>query len=257
MKPREYADTHGSADVPVDAAWLATRIARVPYTVGRRRLDTVLFAQRVFGTLEAPDLSRADVREFEAGIATALRGYEAFPALMLALERIGVTDPAVLVTAARRAQALGAIRSPGVRRSAVIQFQSALGIVARARRAGNVSAATASGLAAALCEIEVSADRGSEGRLAPWFGDSLVRGLSSVSVEHNTDPGTASILPPRSCSGCVSYASSRAMLRPALGRTIGTAEEDQQRFVRYAAAYAAAGGPQQALVEQWKKTIDR
>ncbi len=57
-----------------------------------------------------------------------------------------------------------------------------------------------------MCEIEVSADTGYEGRLAPWFGDSLVRG---------------------------------------------------QRFVRYAAAYAAAGGLQQALVEQWKKTIDR
>jgi len=41
------------------------------------------------------------------------------------------------------------------------------------------------------------------------------------------------------------------------GKAIGTAEEDRQRFVRYAAAYAAAGGPQQALVEQWKKIIDR
>lgn len=41
------------------------------------------------------------------------------------------------------------------------------------------------------------------------------------------------------------------------GKTIGTAEEDRLRFVRYAAAYAAAGGPQQALVEQWKKIIDR
>lgn len=41
------------------------------------------------------------------------------------------------------------------------------------------------------------------------------------------------------------------------GQTIWTAEEDRQHFERYAAAYAAAGGPQQALVEQWKKFIVR
>ena len=34
------------------------------------------------------------------------------------------------------------------------------------------------------------------------------------------------------------------------GKSITTAEEDRKRFERYAAAYAAAGGPQQALVEQ-------
>lgn len=41
------------------------------------------------------------------------------------------------------------------------------------------------------------------------------------------------------------------------GRTIGTAEEDRRRFDRYASAYDAAGGPQQALVEQWKKFMGR
>jgi tetratricopeptide (TPR) repeat protein len=41
------------------------------------------------------------------------------------------------------------------------------------------------------------------------------------------------------------------------GQTIGTADEDRARFERYAAAYAAAGGPQRALVEQWGKFIKR
>jgi predicted TPR repeat methyltransferase len=41
------------------------------------------------------------------------------------------------------------------------------------------------------------------------------------------------------------------------GKAIGTAEEDRQRFNRYAAAYAAAGGPQQDLVVQWKKFVER
>ena len=41
------------------------------------------------------------------------------------------------------------------------------------------------------------------------------------------------------------------------GQSIGTAEEDKKRFERYAAAYAAAGGTQQALVEQWRKFVNR
>jgi tetratricopeptide (TPR) repeat protein len=41
------------------------------------------------------------------------------------------------------------------------------------------------------------------------------------------------------------------------GQSIGTAQEDRQRFERYAAAYVAAGGTQQAMVEQWRKFIGR
>lgn len=44
----------------------------------------------------------------------------------------------------------------------------------------------------------------------------------------------------------------------AAGRAIGaTPEENRARFARYAAAYAEAKGPQAALVEQWKKFMDR
>ena len=41
------------------------------------------------------------------------------------------------------------------------------------------------------------------------------------------------------------------------GQSIGTVEEDRKRFDRYAAAYAAAGGGQQALVDQWRKFVNR
>jgi VWFA-related protein len=41
------------------------------------------------------------------------------------------------------------------------------------------------------------------------------------------------------------------------GKTIASADDDRQRFNRYAAAYAIAGGPQQALVSQWKRFVDR
>lgn len=39
------------------------------------------------------------------------------------------------------------------------------------------------------------------------------------------------------------------------GVSIETPEKDRERFVRYAEAYAAAGGPHQALVERWRKFL--
>jgi len=41
------------------------------------------------------------------------------------------------------------------------------------------------------------------------------------------------------------------------GRTLTSAEADRALFVRYADAYAAAKGPQLALVEQWRKVIEK
>ena len=41
------------------------------------------------------------------------------------------------------------------------------------------------------------------------------------------------------------------------GQSIGTVEEDRKRFERYAAAYAATGGTQLPLVEQWRKFVNR
>jgi predicted Zn-dependent protease len=41
------------------------------------------------------------------------------------------------------------------------------------------------------------------------------------------------------------------------GRAIGTTEGDRAAFARYADAYAAAKGTQQALVEQWRKYMEK
>jgi VWFA-related protein len=41
------------------------------------------------------------------------------------------------------------------------------------------------------------------------------------------------------------------------GRAIGTIEADRATFARYADAYAAAKGPQQALVERWRKYMEK
>ena len=41
------------------------------------------------------------------------------------------------------------------------------------------------------------------------------------------------------------------------GRVLGTADSDRALFIRYANAYALARGPQQALVDQWRKVIEK
>ena len=41
------------------------------------------------------------------------------------------------------------------------------------------------------------------------------------------------------------------------GKTIGSAAEDKAKAAEYARAYAAANGPQQALVEKWAEYLGR
>jgi uncharacterized protein YdiU (UPF0061 family) len=40
-------------------------------------------------------------------------------------------------------------------------------------------------------------------------------------------------------------------------KPIKSREEDRALFTKWAAAYAAAKGPQQALVEQWQRSINK
>jgi hypothetical protein len=184
FSPVEPGDAARDGDsAPIDAAWLAARISRVPYTLGRRRLDTVLFAQRVFAGEQAADSEAA---------ATALRGFASFPALMLTLERLGATGASTFERAAHYAAALGAMDSPGLRRTAVAGYQSALGIVERAHRAGVLTGASALALANGLALLEVSPEYGYEERLAGWLRTELLRALPSTGSR--TRPAEASVL---------------------------------------------------------------
>jgi hypothetical protein len=169
---------------PIDAAWLASRISRVPYTLGRRRLDTILFAQRVFGAGPAVD---------PAPTTTALRGFASFPALMLTLERLGATQTSTFTKAAHHAVRLGAIESLPLRRASVAGYQSALGIVERAHRAGALTRSSAQSLANSLAALGVSPERGYEGRLSGWLRNELLRALP-LPESGSSRPAEASIL---------------------------------------------------------------
>jgi len=166
-----------SAALNVDAGWLADRILRVPYAVGRRRLDTLLFAQRVFGA--QPASAYADV-------ATTLRGYLSFPALMIALERSGVTNPDLFVGAAEHAARLNAIESVQLRKVSVAEFQSAVVLVERAHRSRSLGDSESSNLIRALCSLDVHPRSGYGPRFATWLRDVFLKALAARPIAEET-----------------------------------------------------------------------
>lgn len=178
---RVFADDNAASSVrelsgldstPADAAWLLTRFHRVPLDLGRRRLETLLFAQRVFPKASAEDPL----------VVAALRAQGAFPSLMLTLERAGVTAPATMTAAAVRAHALNDIGDDQARTLALTAFQASLGILDRVIRSGSLSKSDADGLVGRLAAIDHSS-RGYASRIAAWIQKDLLTKLPEVSGE--------------------------------------------------------------------------
>jgi hypothetical protein len=151
----------------VDSVWLVSRVHKAPIDIGRRRLDAFLFGQRVLEPSGGP----ASVEQ-----AAAIRGYLAFPALMLTLERAGIRSPRLMSAAAARADALGKISDERRQRIAVLQFQAMLGIVDRMSRSRGIAPDLTASLVSRLVAVETT-NHGYEGRLAAWIRSDLVPAL--------------------------------------------------------------------------------
>jgi hypothetical protein len=157
-----------AASLNIDASWLAERILRVPYAVGRRRLDAFLFGQRVFWAQPPSSL---------ASVATALRGYLSFPALMISFARIGLTDPELFVCAAEHAVRLNTIELLALRKSSIAQFQSAVALIERAHRTGGLNDVRSSALIHSLCLLDVSSRSGYGPRFSTWLREVFLKAL--------------------------------------------------------------------------------
>jgi hypothetical protein len=175
-------DERAESETPADAAWLLGRIHRAPQSVSRERLETLLFAQRVLGRTAG---SRSSA-------AAALRAYSRFPALFLALERAGVRSVPVMLAAVDRARTLNEIRDDRAHRTATTAFQSALGIVERAVRAGGLTAADAAAPIEALIALDPSV-RDYEARIAQWLQRELLPQLPERE-EEVADPVESRVL---------------------------------------------------------------
>jgi hypothetical protein len=155
------------AGAAADAAWLAGRVHRNAARTGRRRLDAILFAQRIFPT---------PIEDQRAAMATAVRGMLAYPALMLTLERIGIDSPQALADATTRVTVLNGIGDDRRRTLAIRLFQSSLAIIERAQASGGLRREAAASLVASLLALDYSRDA-SLANFPNWISAHLLRAV--------------------------------------------------------------------------------
>jgi hypothetical protein len=193
----------------VDAAWLADRILRLPYAIGRRRLETLLFGQRVFHAVADPE---------SAHVATALRGYLSFPALMITLERVGVTEPQVYVRAAQRAARFNTIQPVAERRAAIAEFQSALELIVRMKRVHEITGDRATSLVTSLIDVEFSPRSSYGAAFVGWLREKLMVELPKrATLEESVIAGVAGLPSDPGQFPTVEWEGKRYVVNPASG----------------------------------------
>ena len=153
------------AGPPVEFSWLCDQVFTSGHTLTRPPYQLVLFASR-----RIPATSATNVRVALA----ALRGASQFPALSGTLERAGITALDVYVDAARRARALSAISDDVRAQTALLQFQGAVAMIARAAVRGSVSADRAGGLVSTASAVNPDAQGEYAGKLVEWLTDTLL-----------------------------------------------------------------------------------
>ena len=172
------SEDHGRfAGETTDAAWLAERVYRDGPAAARARTGEVLLASRVLGPTK-------DVKFSDALVMTAALPH--YPALVLTLERLGVTDPAVYRAAIARAAALAGVQDLRARGRSVAQFQGVLALLIQATRAGAIGPGEASNLVSSLAGLAVGEGGDYEGRMARWIDEHL-RPASPGSADEAVD----------------------------------------------------------------------
>lgn len=175
----EFVSRDETSAVTVDAAWLAEHVLPGP-----SRTDALFqfaLGTRIFRTsLTASQLTDA------VGV---LRVAPRFPALMLTLERMGVTTPSIYGTAAGRAVALSGL-SKEKAPIALAQCQGALALIAKFVDAGSVDARQADVLVASLFQVPLKDDSFGSA-IAQWIRVTL---LPSLDRRDNADAAVRAAL---------------------------------------------------------------
>jgi hypothetical protein len=166
-------------DDPIDAAWLTETLGAADVRLRGDRLDQIAFAQRVFAEAwKGAEVRGAEVRGAEArgDVFTALRALPRYRTLLFALERMGLTSPAVYAGAVRHA---GRLSAADGRRGFLAQahLQGSIALIARIARARTVTAARAQTLIEHLTALPIEDGRYAPGALAAWLRDDLIAGL--------------------------------------------------------------------------------
>jgi hypothetical protein len=161
----------GDDAAPADCAWLADVILTKDLQIRVDRLDQFAFGQRVFAAAGAGDMASVD---------EAVRAFPKTRALMLSLERIGITSPATYAAAARHASRLSAL--DGERAFvALAQFQGVLAILVRLARVQSLEPPKIAALLDSLLASDPGRDGHYGGAIVAWLDRSLAPALTRES----------------------------------------------------------------------------
>jgi len=144
----------------LDAASLVGLVGVANTTVRRERMETVLVVQRAFGAARASEL---------ADVLLVTRAFPTYRALIVTLDRMGLTRPATYSAAVRRADRVthGSDRQKST--TAVAVFQGALALIERARFSRVLDPAQAEALVTSLCDVSLSDEGEYLGGVASWI----------------------------------------------------------------------------------------
>jgi hypothetical protein len=153
----------------LDAADLIELVCIESTNLRRQRAELWFFAQRVFVHPRPADMP---------GVLVALRGFRLFGTLVLTIERMGVTDPAVYAKAVVRAQSMTG-RSGSAGANALALFQGSIAIIDHARRGRAIGAETAGELVLSLSSLPLADDGKALGAVARWIVQVLMPALGA------------------------------------------------------------------------------
>ncbi len=156
-------DTSASAPDTADAVWLLDAVLAAGPKGAPARAAQVRFAQRVFAGAEA-----------DASLCAAIAGYAKYPALMLALERMGLAQPSVYAHAASVAAALTRRGDP----ADLALFQASVALIDRGAWSGALGGPEAARLAGSLLRLDARDDQ-YDARIARWLSDDLLPALAA------------------------------------------------------------------------------
>ena len=149
----------------VSLSWLVREIMTASARDRRERFEIFRLAQRVFADAAVGDVSQ---------IAAALAGLRQYRALMFALERMQIRDPATWSAAADAATHVA--EKADDRRESFVAFQGALALIERIRHVRTIDADTAGRLIRSL-SAAVQVDDRVIRSLSAWIVDGFVPAL--------------------------------------------------------------------------------
>ena len=207
---------------PVEFSWLCEQIFTGGQTLTRPPYQLVLFASR-----QLPAITPGNARD----ALDALRGASQFPAVAGTLERARITRLSAYAAVAQRARAILAIDDEARAQMALVQFQGALTVIARAAARGGFSPDRAADLVSSLSAISLDAHGEYAGKVVEWVSDALLAGEGRAGAATAADASDGAIRARRRTAGAARGPGRGSRPRRRMGRHAISRQLHQRRGV--------------------------